>query len=413
MEKSDVEKKDLISILFEVTNALAGQLDIGLLLVRIIDITMEILDSEVCSIFLRDQNDHNVIKCVAGSGFAKKIVDIAVYKKGEGFTGTVFETGKIINIKNSEQLREISKKGQWIGKYDGVQWESYGGISQYRNGIIMPLKIRGDILGVIKAENKLKAEYFSKTDQKNFEAIGSIISLVIENSIFHHQIENQLKAIAAKAAHRINNQIYNYSSFALDLKYAISKGEVNKEKLFKFLGDLNQTTDNLKRMVNEFREFGKPINLKKEIFDINNLINEEIWFARQGSLQIDFKAGKNLPKVEIDGARIAESIKELIKNSKTAILEFEKKGIINITTSLSENISGKSYKNFIKIVIKDNGPGIPENFPIFSPFNTSNPKRTGLGLATVKEIMDAHKGEIKYIHLKKGACFQILLPIEG
>ncbi len=414
MDKLGLKNNDLISILSEVTDAFVGQLDMQVLLDKIINTTMDILDAEVCSIFLKKDNDPDVIKCVAGSGFAKQIVNIAEYRSGEGFTGTVFETGEIINIKNSKNLEEITKKGRWIGKYDTIQWESYGGVSQYRNGIIMPLKIRGEILGVIKAENKKTEKFFFDCDQKTFEAIASIISLVIENSKLHQRIENQLKTIAAKAAHRINNHIFNFDSLELDLKYEISSGSVKLERLSDFSEDLKNTTDNLKRMVNEFREYGKPISLKKLPTDINDLINHEIRFANQkDKIKIEFIAAPNIPKISIDGPRLAESIKELIKNSKTAISEISTSGTIIISTELSKNRTKKKDSKIIKIVIKDDGPGIPENFPLFSPFNTTNPKGTGLGLATVKEIVNAHDGQIEYIQQIKGACFLISLPVEG
>jgi len=55
------------------------------LLNQIIDITMQTLHAEVCSIFLEDkENEPGVLKCVAGSGFASKIVGRASYKIGEG-----------------------------------------------------------------------------------------------------------------------------------------------------------------------------------------------------------------------------------------------------------------------------------------------------------------------------------------
>jgi signal transduction histidine kinase len=64
--------------------------------------------------------------------------------------------------------------------------------------------------------------------------------------------------------------------------------------------------------------------------------------------------------------------------------------------------------------IEDNGPGIPkaDNDKIFEPFYTTRNKGTGLGLAFVYQVVQAHNGQItveKGIH--GGAVFQILIAL--
>jgi C4-dicarboxylate-specific signal transduction histidine kinase len=81
------------------------------------------------------------------------------------------------------------------------------------------------------------------------------------------------------------------------------------------------------------------------------------------------------------------------------------------------NISVESSKedNTIRIIIHDNGPGIPENIrtTLFEPFVTCRKKNgTGLGLAIVKQYITAHSGEIKAEN-DNGASFTITLPIEN
>ena len=63
------------------------------------------------------------------------------------------------------------------------------------------------------------------------------------------------------------------------------------------------------------------------------------------------------------------------------------------------SVSTIQQLNNIAIVIKDNGPGVPENIKdkIFEPFFTTKPtgEGTGLGLSISFDIVKVHGGDIK------------------
>ena len=142
-------QQDITTVITDVASAVVGHLEMEALLDQIINTTMETLHAEVCSIFLEDkENEPGVIKCVAGSGFAKKIVGVAKYRSGEGLTGSVFKHGKGYNSKNRAEHEnlKIGDTRVWVGKFDPEQWP--GGESEFRNGIGLPLKIKDRTLGV-------------------------------------------------------------------------------------------------------------------------------------------------------------------------------------------------------------------------------------------------------------------------
>lgn len=64
--------------------------------------------------------------------------------------------------------------------------------------------------------------------------------------------------------------------------------------------------------------------------------------------------------------------------------------------------------------IEDDGKGVPKKLlpHIFEPFYTTKTNGTGLGLANVKQIVEAHHGQIKVFNLKdKGTAFEVFLPL--
>ncbi|MBU2977960.1 ATP-binding protein [Alteromonas sp. C1M14] len=68
----------------------------------------------------------------------------------------------------------------------------------------------------------------------------------------------------------------------------------------------------------------------------------------------------------------------------------------------------------IALSVIDDGPGISPNIQqkIFEPFFTTKTHGTGLGLAVVKSVVHAHKGQLGVTNLEgRGACFTLSLPI--
>ena len=100
-------------------------------------------------------------------------------------------------------------------------------------------------------------------------------------------------------------------------------------------------------------------------------------------------------------------------NAKDAIWAAQReKGLIRI--AVDRIFISKEDKNYIRTKISDNGTGIEEKIisKIFEPyFTTKGEKGTGLGLTTVKEIIEESAGWIE-IDVEKGAgtTFTIFLP---
>jgi signal transduction histidine kinase len=69
----------------------------------------------------------------------------------------------------------------------------------------------------------------------------------------------------------------------------------------------------------------------------------------------------------------------------------------------------------LKLVLADEGPGVPPEIRerLFDPFVTRGKKSgTGLGLAVARRFVEDHGGRIELLESGRGACFQILLPLQ-
>ncbi|EFK06459.1 ATPase/histidine kinase/DNA gyrase B/HSP90 domain protein [delta proteobacterium NaphS2] len=397
-------------VLSEIASALVGQFEMSMLLDQVVNTAMRTLNAEVCSIFLEEkENEPGIITMMAGSGFAKTLVGIAKYKIGEAFTGYVAQSGKRFNIRTRHELESLTIEGNkvWEGKHDKSQWPT--GVSQFRNLIALPLKIKGQTLGVMKVENKDEkiADYFSEDDERYLETIANVVALAIENARLHERVAKQLKAIAAKASHRIGNQLTNYDGIELDLYDEAQRLVPDKTTLKQLSERIGSTTRGIKSMMDEFQNYGKPMKLIRAPALFNKIVEDEAWLAKppQG-VTIEKDLDPTLTYTSIDAMRFGEAFKELFRNSLKAINDSGAGSKIVVRTKLT-------VENSILVTVEDDGPGIPDDFPVFEPFQAASPSSTGLGLATVKELVEAHGGRITSDSdcALGGACISFELPI--
>jgi two-component system nitrogen regulation sensor histidine kinase NtrY len=90
-----------------------------------------------------------------------------------------------------------------------------------------------------------------------------------------------------------------------------------------------------------------------------------------------------------------------------AIEAMDRRGVIDIETQHD------GANNLVKIVVADNGPGIPvaERDKLFLPYYSTKKRGSGLGLAIVRRIVAEHGGSIDVTdNVPHGTRFAIELP---
>jgi len=131
--------------------------------------------------------------------------------------------------------------------------------------------------------------------------------------------------------------------------------------------------------------------------------------ADERAIEISLKIGDGLPNVRADLNRLEHIIRNLVHN---AIKFSENEGRVII--------EAKKKKGMVEICVSDTGVGIPKDvvghvFDLLYQGDSSASRSfegTGLGLAVVKEIVEAHSGSVTVeSEAGRGSMFRFTLPI--
>lgn len=213
-----------------------------------------------------------------------------------------------------------------------------------------------------------------------------------------------LGTMLAGVAHELNNPLSNISSSAELLDEEI--GPANTPLAHQLLDQIHLETQRSISIVQTLLSLARHENFQRRHYPLRALLQEIVLLLKgqiPRGVEIRLAVGEEL-SVFVDKQKIQQAILNLLKNSIDALAG---KGIIQI--------KAWQKQGGIKIVIADDGPGIPVQLKdkIFDPFFTTKDtgQGSGLGLFIVHEIVSQHGGTI-HIDLQRqaGAAFIINLP---
>ncbi|MBN1957202.1 MAG: cache domain-containing protein [Desulfuromonadales bacterium] len=197
--------------------------------------------------------------------------------------------------------------------------------------------------------------------------------------------------------------------------------ELAKRKLdpghaaFPYLKVAHHALDRATGLTNQLLTFAKGGDPVLEQIDIQQLIADVVQFNLSGSqVKAEFQIAEDLWSVEADKGQLGQVIANLTINAKHAM---PMGGLLKVT---AENCSRSEMDsvtqppgNFIRLSIADEGIGMSEEIidKIFDPYFTTKHTGSGLGLATVRSIVEKHRGSIEVTSRPgEGTVFTLDLP---
>ena len=159
--------------------------------------------------------------------------------------------------------------------------------------------------------------------------------------------------------------------------------------------------------MDEFAQFARMPAPRAAPSDLNAVLTETLtlYDGLFKHIQIERRFAAALPPVRLDVEQIRRVVINLVDNAIEAMANAP--GVITIET---QHDPGNAVA---RIVIADNGPGVPpaEREKLFMPYYSTKGRGSGLGLAIVRRIVAEHGGSIEVgDNSPRGSRFVIELP---
>jgi len=161
--------------------------------------------------------------------------------------------------------------------------------------------------------------------------------------------------------------------------------------------------------LNEILDFAKPLELDRKMCRVQDLLDEALSLVstdlRVNRIELAKKVPARLAQVRWDEVKMQHVFLCIFKN---AIEAMSPGGHLRVEVMLT-----RARKPELQLVIANDGVPIPPELvdKVFEPYFTTKRSGTGLGLATVKKIVEEHQGKIRIAsEPDKGTTVTILMP---
>jgi signal transduction histidine kinase len=221
-----------------------------------------------------------------------------------------------------------------------------------------------------------------------------------------HEIKNPLSTIKVNLK-LISEELEQFKA-AVSGKNSVTTDNQQFARLLRKMTVIQKEADRLEQILNGFLRYVGKTELQLVTVDINELVSDMIDFytpqAYAHSITVRQGLHNKALLCNVDAGMLKQVILNLFINAQQAM---PGGGELMIKTA--------GEKQNAVIQISETGTGIDaEKLPrIFEPYHSFKLDGSGLGLATAKKIIDAHKGTISVDSaLGKGTQFTIKLPLQ-
>lgn len=214
--------------------------------------------------------------------------------------------------------------------------------------------------------------------------------------------------VARRLAHEIKNPLtpIQLSAERLQHKLLAKLDALDAQLLQRATQTIVSQVAAMKNMVTEFADYARAPATRMVLLDMHQLLNEVMGLYEANSSPITLQFGAQQTVLNGDATRLRQVIHNLLQNAHDALQQVEHP---QITLATENTVDGA-----LKLMVRDNGSGIPEQLlgRLFEPYMTTKQKGTGLGLAIVKKIVEEHGGKTTIENQPEGGtCVSVILPL--
>jgi two-component system sensor histidine kinase HydH len=299
-----------------------------------------------------------------------------------------------------------------------------GLVDHFRHTTILavPLRARGETVGCVVLAYSKNEGTFDDNDVEHTVAIGNQLAIAIANARLIHDLKRSyaeleraqqtlvekerlavLGELSAVVAHEVRNPLaILWNSLGALRRLLRPTGEVAT-----LLDIMAEESNRLNRLVGDLLDYARPLSADLRDESLFPIVEDALSAARatapERDVRVELVVPRTLPPIAADARLLRQALLNLVAN---AIQATPDDGAVRIEAVAETPTTAR-------IDVIDAGEGFPPDAlaRLFQPFFTTKPTGTGLGLALVKRIVEAHHGTVEArANDARGAIFTVRLP---
>lgn len=238
-----------------------------------------------------------------------------------------------------------------------------------------------------------------------------------ERSRLHRRLQHarrmeKIGTFTSGIAHNFNNILGGILGHA-EMMEELAAGSGGNSR---HLVGIRRSAERARNLIRGILMFGSHREPRRTPVSVVELAKETISLLRASlasQIELEVKSDPSGLIVSGEAAQLQQIFMNLCQNAANAMAD---RGSIHVILELCASSAANSFGHvgkYVKISILDTGVGMDATVldRIFEPFFTTRPDGNGLGLATVREIVRDHGGEINVESaLGEGSRFDVWLP---
>ena len=277
--------------------------------------------------------------------------------------------------------------------------------------VVAPLRCRERSLGAILLARDANSRSFDDDDLALVRELGKRAASAIDNSRLYHQARVAIRAresVLGTVSHDLRNPL---SAIGMCVASLINGGTEDAGRTREILRTMDDSVRWSQRMIQDLLDVTSAeaggLSIVRAPHDPVLLVARAVHFfeeiAGQRQVTLDLDLPEELPLVDVDADRILQALGNLLSN---AIKFTPPRGTVRVGALL--------VGDRVHCFVADGGPGVPpEDVPhVFDRFWTAQRnarvRGTGMGLAIVRGIAEAHAGSVWVEQVPEGGARFIL-----
>jgi len=287
------------------------------------------------------------------------------------------------------------------------------GVACVENEVAVPRRFEGDL--VVDVAVSPLAEPGSRPEGAVVLLRDRTIGMALREAESERARSATLGRMASGIAHEVKNPLAGIRG-AAELLAARADGERARETAQLIVREV----DRIASLLDDFTLFAHPdalrlapVNLHRVLDDVLDVLAMDPLGARA---RVERSFDPSIPEVLADGDRLIQVFLNLARNALEAMEG--KPGALSISTRLRLDhridLGGGERVPSIAIDIRDTGCGIPDavKHQVMTPFFTTKPRGTGLGLALSRHFVALHGGALHVESTEgQGTTVRVSLPL--